>query len=327
MRVLLVEPDTVTRQLIVDHLARWGYEAEAVASSAIARERLEGPTPPRLLLLACGLVDPSAVTLCGLLRNSESQPYTYTLLLPTRDQRRETVAAIDAGADDYLAKPFDWNDLEMRLRVARQSLSLRERLTTTLGQLTARAAQDAMTGVWDRDATLGFLSREAAASTRTGQPLAVVLVALEGMAVLNQQHGFEAGDRLLQLAAGRLRTGLRATDWVGRFSGTKFLLVLPTCNEARARHITDRLLRAIAAPPLPPELELGMPLRSGVATARGPVEPQELIAAARADLELGTSLAHSAALRESEKADTWIEPGIEPGESAAAPAAEADATA
>lgn len=231
MTVLLAEDSPVYQRLITTHLQDWGFNFECASDGQEAWELLRREDAPRLALLDWVLPTVDGVELCRRLRERpENGPYTYTILLTAKSRRQEMLEAMDAGADDFLAKPFDPLELKARLLVGKRIVDLQQKLVSANSALHFAANHDFLTHVWNRAAIYAFLQRELARSRRTLAPLGIILVDVDHFKKVNDDLGHESGDRVLQEIAQRFSSSLREYDGVGRYGGEEFLLVLPDCD-------------------------------------------------------------------------------------------------
>lgn len=189
------------------------------------------------------------VEVCRRLRASTKEPYIYVLLLTGRADSQDLVEAIEAGADDYLTKPFNAAELRARLRAGRRIVELQEQLLEAQEALRQQATHDALTGLLNRAAILQVLQRESARSTRDGQPLSILMVDLDHFKQINDDHGHLAGDAVLREAARRMGSCVRLYDSLGRYGGEEFLAVLPGCDFEGAAVQAERLRRILDATP------------------------------------------------------------------------------
>ena len=233
MTILLAEDSAVYRHLITGHLKEWGFEWVCAKDGGEAWNLLSKSDAPRLALLDWVLPGVDGVELCRRLRGRpETEPYTYTILLTAKSEKQEMLEAMDAGADDFLAKPFDPAELKARLLVGKRIVELQQKLVTANGALHHAASHDFLTNLWNRAAILAFLQREVVRSLREGSAMGVILVDVDHFKKVNDELGHETGDYVLQEIAKRFSASLREYDGVGRYGGEEFLLVLPGCDLA-----------------------------------------------------------------------------------------------
>jgi diguanylate cyclase (GGDEF)-like protein len=211
-----------------------------------AWSRLQQDDPPRLLILDWMMPGLDGVEICRELRKREDPAYTYILLVTAKFQRCDIIEGLEAGADDYITKPFDAGELRARLRTGRRILELHEELVQARDRLQYQASHDAMTGVWNRAAIQEILQAEVARAQREKIPAGILLLDLDHFKQINDQYGHLAGDSVLREAARRMKGRLRAYDSVGRYGGEEFLVVLPGCDQTAAAHQAERLRQAIS---------------------------------------------------------------------------------
>ncbi|MBC7925761.1 MAG: diguanylate cyclase, partial [Bryobacteraceae bacterium] len=188
--------------------------------------------------------------LCRLIREQNSEPYTYIILLTSRNDKEDVVAGMDSGADDYLTKPFDRHELKVRLRAGTRIVELQEQLVTTREAMREQATRDYLTQVWNRSAIVENLRRELARSRRDGTPVGVIVGDLDHFKSINDTWGHGIGDVALKECASRMKSALRPYDFVGRYGGEEFLLVLPGANLSDAAWLADRVRLSIRSEPL-----------------------------------------------------------------------------
>jgi DNA-binding response OmpR family regulator len=135
MKVLIAEDDRVSRRLLQATLERLGYEVVAVEDGARAWEALRGGDAPRLAVLDWMMPELDGVEVCRRVRAESDPSYRYLILLTTRGQKSDVVEGLDAGADDYVTKPFDAEELHSRLRTGERILDLESALATKVEEL------------------------------------------------------------------------------------------------------------------------------------------------------------------------------------------------
>jgi two-component system cell cycle response regulator len=245
VKVLIAEDDMVSRRLLEAMLARWGYDVVITRDGTEAWQVLQGPDAPPLAILDWMMPGIDGVEVCRLVRQRVQEPYIYLLLLTTKGRRENIIEGLDAGADDYLTKPFDPHELQVRLRTGKRIVTLQAELIEARETLGIQASHDSLTGVWNRRAILERLETELARAEREGTPVAVVLADLDHFKRINDSYGHIAGDAVLCEAVNRMRVSLRFYDAIGRYGGEEFLMVLPGCTAQDAVNLADRLRMSI----------------------------------------------------------------------------------
>ncbi len=286
MDILIAEDQVDQAQLLGDLVSLWGFEPQLVHDGRVALRILKTPDAPRLALLDWEMPGLDGTEVCRKVRNDPDLPYTYVVLLTGLGGVVERLTGLDAGADDFLAKPVEPDELRARLNIGRRILHLQEQLLATQRRLQEQATRDALTGIWNRAAVLEMLERELARATRQKTPVGVLLIDLDHFKLVNDTHGHLAGDRVLREVAQRLLTELRPYDAVGRYGGEEFLVVLPGCDAGVTLRLAERLRNAVADEPVDAgEVRLPITLSVGAACrVDGSAEGVEVLRAADAAL-------------------------------------------
>jgi two-component system cell cycle response regulator len=250
MKILLADDEPIARTMLEHWLTGWGYQVTLARDGEAALNALK--TDPELRLAIVDWVMPKmdGTDVCRALRNGPQEPYVYVVLLTARDRKDDIVRGLDAGADDYLIKPCNPLELEVRLRAGRRLLELQQQLVGAREALRFEAMHDALTGLLNRRALLSLLDNEMSRSDRTGNPVSVIMGDLDRFKAINDCFGHAAGDTVLREAAQRMKSGVRAYDSVGRIGGEEFMLILPDCPIRIGITIADRLRELVCASPI-----------------------------------------------------------------------------
>ena len=262
---LVAEDDPIFRRILESWFKRWDYRVTAVADGLAAWELLQSEDAPQLVVLDWMMPGLDGIELCRRIRGRERGPYCYVLLLSAKDDKQDVVAGLEAGADDYLTKPFDVDELRARVRAGRRILDLQAALIHAKDELQFAAAHDPLTGLWNRGAILDLLKREVSRRQRSAEALGVIMADIDYFKKINDTHGHLVGDAVLREVTRRLAAGVRPYDVVGRYGGEEFLVVFPGCNAANLVVGAERLRHCVAdhpvettAGPLSVTLSLGL---------------------------------------------------------------------
>lgn len=254
MRILLAEDSAVYRHLIGGYLKEWGFDLAVATNGAEAWALLQEPDSPRLVLLDWVLPKIEGVELCRRIRQTECRSYyRYVVLLTAKDGKGDLLEGMEAGADDYLVKPFDPMELRARLLAGKRILDLQEELVEARESLRIAATYDFLTRLLNRGEILAFLGRELSRARRERAPVGIILADLDHFKKVNDSLGHPAGDAVLRETAKRLRACLRIYDGAGRYGGEEFLLVLPRCDLATTVERAEEIRKGICAT----EIEIG----------------------------------------------------------------------
>ena len=250
MKILIAEDEPVSRRMLQGVLTRWGYEVISVEDGNAAWERLNTADAPRIALLDWMMPGQNGIDVCREMRRHRPEPYTYILLLTAKDAKESVVEGLESGADDYLTKPFHFEELKARLRVGLRLLELEDTLVQAREAMRFKATHDALTRVWNRGAILEMLDREINRSQREGLSLGILIGDLDHFKAVNDTHGHLAGDSVLQEVTRRIQAAIRLYDAVGRYGGEEFLILLPGCDAAATMDKAEQLRNAIVQRPI-----------------------------------------------------------------------------
>jgi len=268
VRILIAEDDPISLVLLQALLNQWGYEVIVTHDGNEAWQVLQADMAPRLAILDWEMPGMDGPALCHQVRERRGSPYTYIILLTARTKREDLIAGMEAGADDYVTKPFDAHELRVRLRAGRRILDLQNALLEAQEVLRLQATQDPLTSLWNRGMIMELLGRELARAKRERSPLSLLMLDLDLFKIVNDTYGHLAGDLVLREAAQRMRGSVRAYDAVGRYGGEEFLIVSPGCPAVGAVNLAERIRKAIGEKPMnTSEALISITISVGVATA------------------------------------------------------------
>ncbi len=253
MRILIADDSIVSRHLLEATLRKWSYEVVVACDGVEAWNYLSAQDPPRLAILDWVMPGLSGPEVCKRVREhakSEELNYTYLLLLTSKSQREDLIEGMEAGADDYLTKPFDQHELKVRLRAGSRVIDLQRELVAAREELREQATKDFLTRIWNRSSILDILQRELVRAAREKRSVGVVLADLDHFKAVNDTYGHFAGDAVLREFTRRVGAAMRSYDSIGRYGGEEFLVVLPGCDELCTASQAERMRVALSSEPM-----------------------------------------------------------------------------
>lgn len=249
MRILIAEDDLISRRLLQSSLEKWGMDVVAVSDGEEAWKILQGDNPPPLAILDWVMPGLEGPELCRKLR--EKGLATYAILLTGKSEKEDLVAGLEAGADDFVSKPFYPLELRARVNVGARIVELQRNLAERVSELVElsrrleqMSLEDSLTGLPNRRHLTDILEREWGRAQRAKRALAAIMVDIDSFKNYNDHFGHPAGDECLRLVSKALLAGVRRpADFLGRYGGEEFTAILPDTPEEGVLHVAE-LMRA-----------------------------------------------------------------------------------
>jgi diguanylate cyclase (GGDEF)-like protein len=250
MKVLIADDSPTMRRLLHSTLKDWGYDVVQAHDGEQALAILSEDDPPPLAIVDWVMPKITGPELCRQVRSRKRRTYTYILLLTSKAQHQDLIEGMGAGADDYIVKPFDRPEMEVRLRAGRRIVDLQTELMQMQEALREQATRDSLTHCWNRFSLFDILGREIQRCSREKKPLGVVMLDLDHFKRVNDTHGHVCGDEVLKQVVKRIEGSMRAYDTLGRYGGEEFICVLPGCGDECLRSYAERMRLAVEASPV-----------------------------------------------------------------------------
>ncbi len=248
-QILVADHNSLCQAVLYSMLSNWGYDVVAAEDGFQALALLQDERGPRLAILDANLPGLSGLEVCRRVRTLNQFSYTYLVLLTEHGSIEDLVGVMDAGADDYITRPFHTQEFRARVQVGQRIIQLQERLVATHAELYEQATRDSLTGLWNRSTIIQILENEVSRASRSHAGLGVIMADLDHFKQVNDRHGHIAGDRVLREATHRMSSMLRKYDSMGRFGGEEFLIVVPGCDLAATLAVAERLREVVACQP------------------------------------------------------------------------------
>ena len=257
-RILVVDDDPGARHLLGLHLRRAGYD---VISAADGRTGLSSAISesPQMVITDWLMPGLSGLELCKALRETEVGRHMYLIVLTSREEEDNVVAGLEAGANDYVTKPFNPRILLARVQAGERMIGLQMQVevdklidrkrVAQMAQLARKlrtvTLEDELTGLRNRRFAMETLQSAWSASERSGRKVSVVMVDIDHFKRVNDEHGHQTGDAVLRATAQVLRAGCRRSDTVCRLGGEEFLVITTTGGQNEALGCAERLRAAV----------------------------------------------------------------------------------
>ncbi len=263
LRILVVDDDPDSVQLLYEILTSCGYHV-LTASGGTEAMAVDHAHAPQMIITDWRMPGIDGLELCRRLRAQEGGRFVYIFMLTADCVKSRAVEALNAGADEFLTKPYNREELLARVRAGERVVRLRGDLATRAlevsecnvklaaynEKLQAVASQDELTGLFNRREALLSLAEHWALAVRQGSPLSCIMIDIDRFKRFNDTHGHKTGDLVLAETAHRLRASVRGGEKLCRFGGEEFLIICPGSSAAAAQRLAERLRQAVDSRPI-----------------------------------------------------------------------------
>lgn len=253
MRILIADDEPVTRKLLQRILEDLGHEVTAADNGQRALEILARDNI-KFVIADWMMPEMDGLALCRVVRSLKDRGYIYFMLLTGRDRKEDTIIGLDAGADDYVVKPFERNELRVRVRAGERILNLERELQEKnecmqgLNQkLEELARTDPLMGIGNR---LGFyetIEKVHSLGCRYAYVYGIIMCDIDHFKSYNDTYGHPAGDYVLKRIANSIRTGLRNSDECFRYGGEEIVIVLRDQNLNNTLAVAEKIRQGVEA--------------------------------------------------------------------------------
>ena len=279
-RILIADDDAISRHMLQFFLVKWGYEVTAAADGLETLRILESREAPSLAVLDWMMPGMEGPAVCKRVRENPELSYMYILLLTARSQKADILRGLESGADDYLTKPFNAQELRARLHVGQRILNLQENLIMAKEELFFRATHDSLTGIANRGVAMDALLREQSRQVREEGSFGVIMADIDHFKYINDKYGHLCGDAVLKEAAGRMFDCARPYDTMGRYGGEEFLIVVPASGALGPLELAERMRKALESRPFATaagEVQVTASFGVAISSKENPLDSQGLL--------------------------------------------------
>lgn len=259
--IVLAEDDGATRSLLLRQLERAGYQVTACDNGRSALAAVQRKTPD-MILADWSMPEMNGISLLHAVRELSEQnatPFIYFVLLTASSEKQQIIAGLEAGADDYLTKPYDIQELLARLRAGERILDLQtalrkrqfelQRINADMSRLNARlnrlANTDGLTDLFNRRYLFDRLAELWAIYERHRRPLSCIVLDVDRFKRINDTCGHATGDGVLRAIADIVRREVRTSDVLARLGGEEFCVLCPETDAQGAAAVAERIRAAV----------------------------------------------------------------------------------
>ncbi|OEU71876.1 MAG: diguanylate cyclase response regulator [Desulfuromonadales bacterium C00003093] len=238
--ILIAEDNPVSRRLLETGLIKFGYEVVSANDGREAFKILKKNFFP-MVITDWMMPEMDGLELCRAIRSNNFPGYVFIVLVTAKDSQDDIITGLEAGADDYITKPFNQAELMARLKAGKRVLELERSLKEANDKIKILSITDPLTGIYNRGYLTEHLPREISRAKRYGHPLSLIMSDIDLFKKINDSYGHQAGDKLLKDFVDCLRGAIRnRIDWMVRYGGEEFLIVLPETNIEGACQVAER---------------------------------------------------------------------------------------
>jgi diguanylate cyclase (GGDEF)-like protein len=255
VRILIAEDDAVSSHLLATTLTNWGHDVVVTGNGLEAWHALQKPDAPLLAILDWMMPEMDGLELCRKVRQEITSAPIYIILLTALSRKENLIEGMKAGADDYLTKPFDRQELKVRLqagaRIVELQRSLGARIEELQGAIVERQrAEDALrnltltddlTGLYNHRGFFTLAEHHAKIARRTGKTSLLIYADMDGLKEINDAFGHSEGSLAIAQTALILRKTFRDSDIIARLGGDEFAILSPDVSENQGEKILERL--------------------------------------------------------------------------------------
>ncbi len=239
-KILVADDSPFSRKLVEVTLSQEKYSVISAETGLQAIE-LFAKHEPALVIIDWVMPDLNGIELCQRIRLNPQRSYTYIIMLTSVSEKEDIVKGLTAGADDYLTKPFNPEELLARVAVGLRITTLHRDIQAKNRQLEKLATTDGLTGLPNRRAIETWAETQVAAAARHEFPLWVAIADLDHLKDVNDSYGHKAGDTVIKRFAEILKTNARRSNVCGRIGGDEFLMVLTHVDRQGAETAIERI--------------------------------------------------------------------------------------
>jgi diguanylate cyclase (GGDEF)-like protein len=255
MKVLIAEDDPVSSLVLTKTLTKWGHEVVATKNGSEAWRALQEEDAPRVAILDWMMPAIGGPELCRKIRQEPTTSAAYIILLTALNRKEHLLEGLEAGADDYITKPFDRQELRVRLQAGVRIVELQTNLTQRVQELETAIIErkkaeealrqltltDELTGLYNYRGFSTLAAHQIKAYRRADETSVLIYADMDGLKQINDTFGHSEGSLAIVNVAQLLRQTFRESDIIGRLGGDEFAIL----TQETTQNDLDTMLRRL----------------------------------------------------------------------------------
>lgn len=239
MKILIAEDETVSRRLLRTVLESWGHKVIETSDGIAAWEVLRQKEAVEMAVLDLTMPGIDGIEICRRVREDQDSTPIYIILLTAQSGKQSVIRGLEAGADDYITKPFDHDELRARVDSGSRIIGLQKSLEQRVKELEKALAElnmaqeslrnlsltDELTGLYNRRGFFTLAEQHIKASLRSGNEISLIYSDMDGLKIINDTLGHETGSEAIKQTANILQQTFRASDIIARIGGDEFVIL------------------------------------------------------------------------------------------------------
>ena len=245
--ILIAEDNPVSGKMLEKIFVQEGHKVIIAENGRVAMEKFNNKFCP-IVITDWMMPEMNGLELCRAIRSGDRQSYVYIILVTANNEKQKVVTGLEAGADDYITKPYNPAELIARLNTGIRFLRLEESLKKANEEIRKLSIKDSLTGSYNRAFISQHLPKELKRAIRYNRPLSLIFCDIDHFKRINDTFGHNVGDQVLKELIRIISNAIRMNmDWIGRYGGEEFIVVLPETDIHGAYFIAERLRKKVEA--------------------------------------------------------------------------------
>lgn len=240
LEILIADDDKDAQNLLGLYINKLGFKVHYASNGIDALNKINGLNIS-IALLDWMMPGMSGIEITQKIRESKIDRYIYIIMVTGKSEKDDTIEALHNGVDDYIVKPFTFQELKVRIFAAERIIKLENKLKNAYNKLYNESIHDVLTGVLNRKALMERIDDY----NNKNKSLGIIMIDIDNFKVINDTYGHLVGDQILKEFTAIISNTIRKSDFVGRYGGEEFLAVIPDLDVDEVKTIAERIRKNI----------------------------------------------------------------------------------